>query len=155
MYRFKKLDNNDEYLLIADDKQIKFKRVVEDAKKLESINALATMKAIEYVAKQGYTMDNNPYIVERKENGKIIRDESNWNYIINVMKEQATGEIIQDIIKDKLQMDLETLLTKVLKADINNEEDIKEKTFNFMKDFMYIIKNGEVEEEQKTPIRNN
>lgn len=153
MYSFKKLDNNNEYLFMYDGKQIKFRRVVEDAKKLESINAIATMKAIEYLGKQGYTIDNNPYIVEREENGKLIRDESNWNYIVNTLKEQATAEVFQEIIEDKLQMNLETLVNEVLKANINDEADLQNKLVKFMQDFFIILKTGEVETKTQTPIR--
>lgn len=155
MYKFKKLDNNNEFLLTYDDKQIKFKRIVEDAKKLESINAVATIKALAELSKQGYTIDNNPYIVERVENGKTIRDESNWNYIIKLMTDQATAEIFQEMIQDKLGLSLEQLVTNVLKVDINNQADIERKTLDFMTKFITIIKTGEVEDSQATPIRNN
>lgn len=155
MYKFKKLDNNNEFLLTYDDKQIKFRRIVDDAKKLESINAVATMKAIGELSKQGYTIDNNPYIVERTENGKIIRDESNWNYILKLMTDQATAEIFQEMIADKLNITLEQLVTDVLKVDINNQADIEKKTLDFMTKFITIIKTGEVEDNQTTPIRNN
>jgi hypothetical protein len=155
MYKFKKLDNNNEFLLTYDDKQIKFRRIVNDAKKLESINAVATMKAIEELSKQGYTIDNNPYIVERTENGKIIRDESNWNYILKLMTDQATAEIFQEMIADKLNITLEQLVTDVLKVDMNDQADIEKKTLDFMTKFITIIKTGEVEDNQTTPIRNN
>lgn len=154
MYKFKKLDNNDEFLLSyekgTEKKEIKFKRTIKSAQRLQSLDSEARFKVIQKITEMGYTIDNNPFIVTRTEGSKTYKDESNFNYLIEQEKQFAMAEIISDIMKDTLEMDFEKVIEElgIMPTDEN-------KIVKFTSDFMYIIKNGEVFGTQKTPSTNN
>ena len=97
MYKFKKIDGDKFSLLYEKDKakkQIEFTRSVKTANRLQSIDSEARFKVMAELTKQGYTMDNNPFVIEKKEGNKIIRDESNLNYLIDQERENVAGQII-------------------------------------------------------------
>ena len=150
MYSFKKLDNNDEFILLYDQKQIKFKRTIKIAQRLQSLDSEARFKVIKKISEMGYTIDNNPFIVVKQEGSKTIRDESNFNYLIEQEKNIAMAEIVADIVQETLGISFEELI-KELGINVNDEKEI----VKFTSEFMYIIKNGEVFGNQKTPSGNN
>lgn len=150
MYSFKKLDNNDEFLLMYDKKEIKFKRTIKTAQRLQSLDSEARFRVIKKISEMGYTMDNNPFIVTRTEGSKTYKDESNFNYLIEQEKQYAMAEIIADIVKDTLGMDFDTLV-----AELGINPTDEQAIVKFTSDFMYIIKNGEVFGTKKTPSTNN
>ena len=154
MYKFKKLDNNDEFLLMYDKgqekKQIKFKRTIKTAQRLQSLDSEARFRVVKKISEMGYTMDNNPFIVTRTEGSKTYKDESNFNYLIDQEKQFAMAEIIADIVKDTIGMEFDNLVTELGILSTDEKAIVK-----FTSDFMYIIKNGEVFGIEKTPSTNN
>ena len=69
MYKFKKIDGDKFTLLYEKDnvkKQIEFTRTVKQANRLQSIDSEARFKVMAELTKQGYTMDNNPFVIEKK-----------------------------------------------------------------------------------------
>jgi predicted CoA-binding protein len=154
MYKFKKLDNNDEFLLSYEkegkQKEIKFKRTIKTAQRLQSLDSEARFRVIQKISEMGYTIDNNPFIVTKTEGSKTYRDESNFNYLIEQEKQFAMAEIIADIIKECLGLEFDQVLFELNISSTDEKEVAK-----FASDFMYIIKNGEVFGTEKTPSRTN
>lgn len=150
MYKFKKLDVNDEFMLSYNKKQIKFKRTVKTAQRLQSIDSEARFKVIKKITDMGYTMDNNPFIVTKTEGNKTYKDESNFNYLIEQEKQYAMAEIIAEIVKDTMGMEFDDLI-----VDMGIDPNDADALLKFTTDFMYIIKNGEVFGTKKTPSPNN
>jgi regulatory protein YycH of two-component signal transduction system YycFG len=150
MYKFKKLDVNDEFMLSYNKKQIKFKRTVKTAQRLQSIDSEARFKVIKKITDMGYTMDNNPFIVTKTEGNKTYKDESNFNYLIEQEKQYAMAEIIAEIVKDTMGMEFDDLI-----LDMGIDPNDADALLKFTTDFMYIIKNGEVFGTKKTPSSNN
>ena len=151
MYKFKKLDNNDEFMLMyGKDKSIKFKRTIKTAQRLQSIDSESRFRVIQKISEMGYTMDNNPFIVIKKEGSKTIRDESNFNYLIEQEKNYATAEIVGEIIQETTNYDFDNLMIEI-GIDPSNADDV----LKFTTEFMYIIRNGEVFGTKKTPSPNN
>lgn len=150
MYKFKKLDVNDEFMLSYNKKQIKFKRTVKTAQRLQSIDSEARFKVIKKITDMGYTMDNNPFIVTKTEGNKTYKDESNFNYLIEQEKQYAMAEIIAEIVKDTMGMEFDDLI-----IDMGIDSNDADALLKFTTDFMYIIKNGEVFGTKKTPSPNN
>lgn len=150
MYKFKKLDVNDEFMLSYNKKQIKFKRTVKTAQRLQSIDSEARFKVIKKITDMGYTMENNPFIVTKTEGNKTYKDESNFNYLIEQEKQYAMAEIIAEIVKDTIGMEFDDLI-----VDMGIDPNDADALLKFTTDFMYIIKNGEVFGTKKTPSSNN
>lgn len=154
MYKFKKLDNNDEFILMynkgEEKKEITFKRTIKTAQRLQSLDSEARFRVIKKISEMGYTMDNNPFIVTRTEGSKTYKDESNFNYLIEQEKQYAMAEIIADIVKNTLGVEFDTLVIELGISPTDEQAIVK-----FTSDFMYIIKNGEVFGAKKTPSPNN
>jgi hypothetical protein len=150
MYKFKKLDNNDEFMLTYNKKSIKFKRTVKTAQRLQSIDSESRFKVIKKITDMGYTMDNNPFIVTKTEGSKTYKDESNFNYLIEQEKQYVMAEIIAEIVKDTTGIEFDDLI-----VDIGIDPNDQNALLKFTSDFMYIIKNGEVYGTKKTPSSNN
>lgn len=150
MYKFKKLDNKDEFMLIYGKNQIKFKRTIKTAQRLQSIDSEARFRVIQKISEMGYTMDNNPFVIIKKEGNKTYKDESNFNYLIEQEKQYAMAQIMTDIVKDTIGIEFDKLIID-LGIDPTDEKGI----INFTSDFLYIIKNGEVSGTPKTPSSNN
>lgn len=150
MYKFSKIDE-DEFRLEYKDKTIDFKRDVETAQRIQSIDSEAFMMAMADLTKQGYTFANNPYIVKRKVGNKEIVDESNWNYIIDKRKEEASILIMDELFVKLLNTHMNDLFTD-MGIDINTASE-KEMNIitNFETEFVLIVTNGIVKGEKKTP----
>lgn len=151
MYKFSKTDIEDEFQLNYKDKTIKFKRDVETAKRIQAIDSEAFMLAIADLSKQGYTVANNPYIVTRKVGNKEIVDESNWNYIVDKKKNEATILIMDELFVKCLNMHVNDLFTD-MGIDLNtaNEKELNIIT-EFETEFILIMTRGIVKGEKKTP----
>lgn len=150
MYKFSKL-NEDEFQLEYKDKVIKFKRDVETAQRIQSIDSEAFMMAIADLSKQGYTMQNNPYIVTRKEGNKEIVDESNWNYIIDKMKEEATILIMDELFVKCLNFHMSDLFYDMgINLNTATEKQLNIIT-EFETEFILIMTQGKVKGESQTP----
>lgn len=137
-------------MLSYNKKQIKFKRTVKTAQRLQSIDSEARFKVIKKITDMGYTMDNNPFIVTKTEGNKTYKDESNFNYLIEQEKQYAMAEIIAEIVKDTMGMEFDDLI-----LDMGIDPNDADALLKFTTDFMYIIKNGEVFGTKKTPSPNN
>lgn len=150
MYKFSRV-NEDEFKLEYNNRSITFKRDVETAKKIQSIDSEAFMMAIADLSKQGYTIANNPYIVKRKVGNKEIVDESNWNYIVDKKREEATVLIMDELFVKLLNFHMNDLFIDMgINVDTATEEQM-----NFIEqfetDFILIITQGIIRGEEKTP----
>lgn len=153
MYKFKKIDGDKFTLLYEKDKakkQIEFTRTVKQANRLQSIDSEARFKVMAELTKQGYTMDNNPFVIEKKEGNKTIRDESNLNYLINQERETVAGNIVIEIIEDTFNMKIDNLVAEI-GLDYHNQEEATK----FIEEFTFILREGETKDTIKTPSPNN
>ena len=145
MYKFTKL-NEDEFKLEYNQRTMKFKRTVETAQRIQSID-----RAVADLSKQGYTMANNPYIVTRKVGNKEIVDESNWNYIVEKKKEEATILILDEIFVKLLNFHMNDLFID-MGIDLNTATEEQLETIEkFETDFILILTQGIIRGEEKTP----
>lgn len=150
MYKFSKL-NEDEFRLEYKDKTINFKRDVETAQRIQSIDSEAMMLALADLSKQGYTMQNNPYIVTRKVGNKEIVDESNWNYIIDRKKEEATVLIMDELFVKCLNYHMNDLFYDMgINLDTATDEELNIIT-EFETEFILIMTQGKIKGEVQTP----
>ena len=150
MYKFTKL-NEDEFKLEYNQRTMKFKRTVETAQRIQSIDSEAFMMAVADLSKQGYTMANNPYIVTRKVGNKEIVDESNWNYIVEKKKEEATILILDEIFVKLLNFHMNDLFID-MGIDLNSAtEEQLNLIEKFETDFILILTQGTIRGEEKTP----
>lgn len=150
MYKFSRI-NEDEFRLEYKDKTIDFKRDVETANRIQSIDSEAMMMAIADLSKQGYTMVNNPYIVTRKVGNKEIVDESNWNYIIDQKKQEATVLIMDELFVKCLNFHMNDLFYDIgINLDTATEEQLNIVT-EFETEFILIMTQGKIKGEEKTP----
>lgn len=153
MYKFKKIDGDKFTLLYEKEKvkkQIEFTRTVKQANRLQSIDSEARFKVMAELTKQGYTMDNNPFVIEKKEGNKTIRDESNLNYLINQERENVAGQIIIEIIEDTFSMKIDDFVAEI-GLDYHNQEQATK----FIEEFTFILREGETKDTVKTPSSNN
>jgi hypothetical protein len=133
----------DEYVLHytnvdGEEKNIPFKRTVELAKKIQSSDAEARIKLFSYLTEIGKTKKD--FIIERKENGKIIVDETNYRELESEFLERQQLETAMDIYRSLFNMELPDLL-------IDMGLDTQEKVQDFSLELREILINGKV----KTP----
>lgn len=153
MYKFKKIDGDRFSLIYEKDKekkQIEFTRTVKTAKRLQEIDSEARFRVMKSLTEQGYTMDNNPFIIVKTEGNKTIRDESNLNYLIEKEKETTMAIIITEIIQDTFGMSFDDLIPEIGENPTDQDALIK-----FIQEFAYILRNGETSDTVKTPSTNN
>lgn len=150
MYKFSRV-NEDEFKLEYNNRNITFKRDVETAKRIQSIDSEAFMMAIADLSKQGYTVANNPYIVTRKIGSKEIVDESNWNCIVDKKKEEAIISIMDELFVKLLNFHMNDLFIDMgINVDTATEEQMN-LIEQFETDFILIITQGIIRGEEKTP----
>ena len=136
MYQFKKV-NDDEYILVVDNKEYPFKRTVDLAKKYQSIDLEATYIVSEFLAERGETLDNTKLRVTREENGQTIVDESNLKALEKKANTMATNKVLDDVFEKLIGMKyIETLLA--VGIDMTKEENVTK----FLTEFFEIITNG-------------
>jgi len=153
MYKFKKIDGDKFILMYEKDKekkQIEFTRTIKSANRLQSIDSEARFRVMKELTEQGYTMDNNPFVVIKTEGNKTIRDESNLNYLIEKEKETTLAIIITEIIQEVLGMSFDDLIPEIGENPTDQEALIK-----FIQEFAYILRKGETSDTVKTPSPNN
>ena len=150
MYKFIKI-NEDEFKLAYDKKTITFKRDVETAQRIQSKDSEAFMMALADLSKQGYTVQNNPYIVTKKVGNKEIVDESNWNYIIDKKKEEATVLIMDELFVKCLNFHMKDLFYDMgINLDTASEENLNT-IAEFETEFILIMTQGKLLNEEQTP----
>ena len=142
-YEFKELslDNYELHYVSKDGKKkvLSFKRTIELAQKLQSADANARLKMLDYLTKLGKT--KNDLIIEKIENGKIIVDETNYReFEANFIQKEAL-ELLVDIFKtlfngtpDEIMLDM-------------GVENHQEEALNFVEELRDLLINGKV----KTP----
>lgn len=123
MYQFKKI-NDDEYILISGEKEYPFKRTVDIAKEMQSIDMVATIIVAELLAERGETYENTKLRVERKEGNKIIVDESNLRALEKKAKQKALEEVISRVYKKLFNKNIIELLVDI-GIDLEDEELIQ------------------------------
>ena len=128
MYQFKKI-NEDEYILVSNDKEFPFKRTVDIAKEMQSIDMLTTIKVADFLAERGETYDNTSLRVERKEGNQTIIDESNLRKLEEKANTLATDEVINKIYK-KLFGKGAIALAKEVGIDITNKKEVEKFSFD-------------------------
>lgn len=143
-YEFKEIGLDDYELHYTDkegkEKVIPFKRTVKLAKELQSVEANAKMKLMEYLTQIGKT--KNDFIIEREENGKIIRDETNYRELEKEYLDNQRLLSINEIYKQLFNMEIAELI-----IDMNVGAQDGEKYNQFSLELGDIILNGKV----KTP----
>ena len=153
MYKFKKIDG-DKFIIMyeknKEKKQIEFARTIKTANRLQSIDSEARFRVMKELTEQGYTMDNNPFVVVKTEGNKTIKDESNLNYLIEQEKENTSAIIITEIIQEVFGMNFDDLIPEIGIESTDEKEIIK-----FVQEFAFILKNGETSDTVKTPSPNN
>lgn len=137
----------DEFELHYQDKDgqqviIPFKRTIELAKMLNSIDAEARFKMYSYLTSIGKT--KNDLIIERTDaEGKIIVDETNYREFESNFLLQAQYEVGMKIYKTLFNMSLEDIITKI---GLTEQE-----SYLFGSKVHDIILNGLTESDDKIP----
>lgn len=142
-YEFKELSLDNYELHYIDttgkEKILPFKRTVELAEKLQSADADARFKMLDYLQKRGKS--KNDLIIERHENGKTIIDETNYReFEASFMEKEATYLLI-DVYKLLFNKTPDEVL-----FDMGADKD-PEKAQDFTLELREILINGKL----KTP----
>lgn len=135
MYQFKKI-NEDEYILISNDKQFPFKRTVDLAKTVQSIDLKTTIKLAEVLAERGETLENTKLRIERKSGSETIIDESNLRMIEKKLRDIAWSEVADEIYKKLFN---KSVLEMIKELGIDNDVEMVKK---FSSEFFGILVNG-------------
>lgn len=130
-----------------------FKRNVELAREIQSIQAEGRSLMLESMTKKGKTRDD--YIIKRLHaDGTITYDESNLRANEEMFIGIATLEILKDIVKNLFNMTLEKLFLEMgVDINSNNQED-QNKVLGFITKFCNILSQG-LEEESAPPYNEN
>lgn len=130
-----------------------FKRNVELAREIQSIQAEGRSLMLESMTKKGKTRED--YIIKRLHaDGTITYDESNLRANEEMFIGIATLEILKDIVKNLFNITLEKLFLEMgLDMNSNNQEE-QNKLLGFITKFCNILSNG-MEEETAPPYVEN
>lgn len=112
MYQFKKI-SDDEYSLISNNKEFPFKRTVNIAKEMQSIDMITTVKVAEFLAERGETYENTKLRIERKEGDKTIIDESNLRMIEKKANLIATTEVLDKVYRKLFNKSVSEMLKEL------------------------------------------
>lgn len=135
------LDNYElHYISKNGEKRIRpFKRTIELASKIESGDANARFKLYEELTKMGKTKED--FIIERKEDGKIIRDETNYRELEMNFINQEMALIALEVYKKLFGIELPDLLNDM--GILDNEVEVS----RFSRELREVLINGK----SKTP----
>lgn len=136
MYKFEKIDN-DTYKLIINDKEYTFKRTIDIAKELQSIDMYTTYYLADFLADRGETLDNTKLRVEIKKGNQTIVDESNLNAVKEQARNLAYYDILNKIFKKTIGFNYLDLL-KEINIDTSDSKGIEQ----FVTDFTQVLLNG-------------
>ena len=143
-YEFKEIGLDDYELHYTDkegkEKVIPFKRTVKLAKELQSVEATARLKLMEFLTQIGKTKKD--FIIERVVDGKMVVDETNWRELEKQFLDEQRLVSINEIYKQLFNMEIAELI-----LDMNVQNDDGEKYNQFSLELGDIILNGKV----KTP----
>lgn len=116
-YTFTKV-SNDNFKLEYGKKSFEFKLNVNIVKEMQDIVKRARLKMIQEL-KTEYNMTIQDLVVEKKENGKTLYDNSNKEYIEQSYLEGASVEFFNSFCEEHFKLDFMSLI-----ADIGlNEEE--------------------------------
>lgn len=112
LFNITKIDE-DTYSLssLANGETLIFKKNVQLSRKIQSVNANARLKMIQWMKDNQIT--KNDLIDKRTENGKIIYDETNYREIERGFINDETISLSQNITNTLFNMDMEALLLKL------------------------------------------
>lgn len=143
-YEFKEisLDNYELHYTNKDGKEkiIPFKRTVELATKLQSADADARFEMLEYLQSKGKSKED--LIIEKHENGKTIRDETNYREFEASFLERKQIELLIELYRKLFNMEVQDLF-----IDMNITDKDQDKVQEFSLELRDILINGKV----KTP----
>ena len=143
-YEFKEIGLDDYELHYTDkegkEKVIPFKRTVKLAKELQSVEAAARLKLMEFLTQIGKTKKD--FIIERVQDGKMVVDETNWRELEKQFLDEQRLVSINEIYKQLFNMEIAELI-----LDMNVQNDDGDKYNQFSLELGDIILNGKV----KTP----
>lgn len=126
----------------GNDKVIPFKRTVDLAVKIQNIDASSRFKMLNYLTSIGKSKED--LIVERKENGKIIRDETNYREFEASFLLQEQFTIALEIYENLFKKDFVELISEM---GLNEKESAE-----FGTEIREILINGKV---KKIPSEEN
>ena len=124
------------------NKVIPFKRTVDLAVKIQNIDASSRFKMLNYLTSIGKSKED--LIVERKENGKIIRDETNYREFEASFLLQEQFTIALEIYENLFKKDFVELISEM---GLNEKESAE-----FGTEIREILINGKV---KKIPSEEN
>ena len=143
-YEFKEVGLDDYELHYTDkegkEKVIPFKRTVKLAKELQSVEATARLKLMEFLTQIGKT--KKEFIIERLQDWKMVVDETNWRELEKQFLDEQRLVSINEIYKQLFNMEIAELI-----LDMNVQNDDGDKYNQFSLELGDIILNGKV----KTP----
>lgn len=134
-YEFKiiGLDNFElHYKKNDEEKIIPFKRTVEMAKKLQSVEATARFNMMEYLNSIGKT--KNDLIITKKKNGKTIIDETNYREFESKFIEEESLKIVNEIYELTLGMNLVEIVNEL---NFENQQEV----FGFSQEMRKLLLN--------------
>ena len=122
------------------EKVIPFKRTVEIAQKLQSADADARLEMLEYLQSKGKTKED--LIIERHENGKTIRDETNYREFEASFIERKQIELAIELYKSLFGVEL---------TDLYIDMGITDKDQDKIQEFSIELRNILINGKTKTP----
>lgn len=103
---------------LVNSKELKFKKNVELARKLSNVNADARIKMIKYMKEKGITKDD--LIEQRKKNGKIYYDETNYRMLEQGFITDNALELARNIFNTLFDIQAEDV---VIYLEISSEKE--------------------------------
>lgn len=131
---------------ITEDKEIPFRRTIEIARRIQSVNAEAREEMLSHLTKIGKT--SNDFIITRVNgDGTTTYDETNYHALENSYLETTGAKIIDDITKITLGMNIEAILKEL---NLTKKEDVE----LFTKKFLTILNKAGEKEDNTFPSGN-
>lgn len=107
----------DKYQLKYKDKKIEFKSDIEVTRKMQQATKLGRLEMLKDLANEGMAIDT--FVITQKKDGKTYVDASNKKALEQAYIEDKMAQIFDEICKDKLGTDLQSLINDI---DLNEDE---------------------------------
>lgn len=108
----------DDFSLKYKDKVINFKPDLELTRKLQETNKTGRIKMLKDLAKDGMSLKD--FTIEERKNGKTYFDSTNKIELENAYIQDEQMNVINNICKERLGLNLEELLTEL---ELNTQEE--------------------------------
>lgn len=108
----------DDFTLKYKDKEINFKPDVDITRKLQETNKTARIKMLKDLAKDGMSLKD--FTIEERKNGKTYFDNTNKIELENAYIQDEQMQVINNICKERLGLDLTELLADI---DLTTQEE--------------------------------